>query len=81
MMPLTKYEEARIAEEMQTLDPEDRSGFTAQDALIDNVFGTHNVAQAADKYEVKWAAMILSDKAVNPVSVMGMTKRLAQMAV
>jgi len=52
-----------------------------EEALTNNVFGTRNVAQAADKYEVKRFVMISTDKAVNPVSIMGMSKRIAEMVV
>ncbi len=52
-----------------------------EEALTNNVFGTRNVAQAADKYNAKRFVMISSDKAVNPVSIMGMSKRIAEMVV
>jgi FlaA1/EpsC-like NDP-sugar epimerase len=52
-----------------------------EEALTNNVFGTRNVAQAADKYKVKRFVMISTDKAVNPVSIMGMSKRVAEMVV
>jgi FlaA1/EpsC-like NDP-sugar epimerase len=52
-----------------------------EEALTNNVFGTRNVAQAADKYKVKRFVMISTDKAVNPVSIMGMSKRIAEMVV
>jgi FlaA1/EpsC-like NDP-sugar epimerase len=52
-----------------------------EEALTNNVFGTRNVARAADKHGVKRFVMISTDKAVNPVSVMGMSKRTAEMVV
>jgi FlaA1/EpsC-like NDP-sugar epimerase len=52
-----------------------------EEALTNNVFGTRNVAQAADKYKVRRFVMISTDKAVNPVSIMGMSKRIAEMVV
>ncbi|MGI6519038.1 MAG: polysaccharide biosynthesis protein [Bacillota bacterium] len=52
-----------------------------EEALTNNVFGTRNVAQAADRYKVKRFVMISTDKAVNPVSIMGMSKRIAEMVV
>jgi len=42
------------------------------------VFGTYNVALTADAYNVKRFVLISTDKAVNPSSVMGATKRLAE---
>ncbi|MEN6565078.1 MAG: nucleoside-diphosphate sugar epimerase/dehydratase, partial [Veillonellales bacterium] len=51
------------------------------EAVKNNVFGTKNVAQAADRYETKIFIMISTDKAVNPTSVMGCTKRVAEMII
>ena len=52
-----------------------------EEALTNNVFGTRNVARAADRHGAKRFVMISTDKAVNPVSVMGMSKRVAEMVV
>ena len=46
-----------------------------------NVFGTLNVARAADKYKTKRFILISTDKAVNPTNVMGATKRMCEMIV
>ena len=43
--------------------------------------GTSNVVKAAHKCQVGKFLMISSDKAVNPTSVMGMTKRIAELIV
>jgi len=52
-----------------------------EEALTNNVLGTRNVARSADKHGAKRFVMISTDKAVNPISVMGMSKRAAEMIV
>lgn len=51
------------------------------EAVKNNVFGTKNVAECADQYGSERFVMISSDKAVNPTSIMGTTKRIAEMFV
>ncbi|MCA1849306.1 MAG: SDR family NAD(P)-dependent oxidoreductase, partial [Actinobacteria bacterium] len=53
----------------------------ATEAIVNNVFGTLNVARAAGAYGVTKFINVSTDKAVNPVNVMGATKRLAEMLV
>ena len=51
------------------------------EAVKNNVFGTLNMAQISDKYGVKRFILISTDKAVNPTSVMGATKRICEMII
>lgn len=50
-------------------------------AIFTNVLGTKNVADLSQKYKVDRFVMISTDKAVNPSSVMGASKRIAEMYV
>ena len=49
------------------------------EAVENNVLGTHNVAAAAIRHRVANFVLISSDKAVRPVSIMGATKRAAEL--
>ena len=48
------------------------------EAVKNNIIGTYNCAKASIDNKVKRFILISSDKAVNPSSVMGVTKRIAE---
>ncbi len=52
-----------------------------REAATNNVFGTRNVALLAGKYGANVFVMVSTDKAVNPTSVMGTSKRIAELVV
>lgn len=51
------------------------------EAIKNNVFGTRKVADFADQYGVTTFVMISTDKAVNPTSIMGVSKRVAEIYI
>ena len=53
----------------------------AGEAIKNNILGTQIVANAADNYDTANFVMISTDKAVNPTSIMGSSKRIAEMYV
>lgn len=52
-----------------------------EEAISNNVIGTRNVAELADSYNAKIFIQVSTDKAVNPTSVMGASKRIAELVI
>ncbi|KKK52384.1 hypothetical protein LCGC14_3105460, partial [marine sediment metagenome] len=51
------------------------------EAIKNNIMGTMNISNAADEYGASDFVMISTDKAVNPTSIMGSSKRVAEMYI
>ncbi|MPM47673.1 hypothetical protein SDC9_94385 [bioreactor metagenome] len=52
-----------------------------EEAVHNNIFGTFNLATLAEKYEIERFILVSTDKAVNPTSFMGASKRFCEMIV
>ncbi len=52
-----------------------------EEAVTNNILGTYNIVDVALKFNVEHLVMISTDKAIRPVSIMGATKRIAEMLV
>jgi FlaA1/EpsC-like NDP-sugar epimerase len=57
------------------------SEFNIDEVVLNNVIGTHNLVSAAEAGDVERLVFVSTDKAVDPVNVMGMTKCLGEWIV
>lgn len=54
---------------------------SSAEAIKNNVMGTYNTANVAEKYGVKKFVLVSTDKAVNPTNIMGASKRMCEMVI
>ncbi|KDE64003.1 hypothetical protein FUSO5_07335, partial [Fusobacterium necrophorum BFTR-1] len=52
-----------------------------EEAIKNNVFGTRNIAACAEAFGLETMVLISTDKAVNPTSFMGATKRMCELII
>lgn len=52
-----------------------------EEAITNNILGTRNIVEVSSNYDVERLVMISTDKAIRPTSVMGATKRIAELIV
>ena len=52
-----------------------------EEGIENNIFGTRNVLEAALDWGTRTLVNVSTDKAVNPVNVLGVTKRIAELIV
>lgn len=52
-----------------------------EEAITNNVKGTQNIVKLASEFHVNRLVMISTDKAINPINIMGASKRMAEMVV
>jgi FlaA1/EpsC-like NDP-sugar epimerase len=51
------------------------------EGILNNVYGTKNIASLASEFGVPYFVLVSTDKAVRPTNIMGMSKRLAEMVL
>ena len=51
------------------------------EAITNNILGTYNLIQISEKYKVKKFLLISTDKAVEPINIMGATKRICELLI
>jgi FlaA1/EpsC-like NDP-sugar epimerase len=52
-----------------------------EDAITNNILGTKNLIDLSIEHNIERFVLISSDKAVDPINIMGMTKRVAELIV